>query len=107
MSTIEYLTVQEVALQLKVSPITIRRYIAQGRLAAVKVGRGVRIRKEAVDSLPEPVKPSGKGRKPKKPRYFTMDDPFWDLLGIIASDPATDVSENKYKYLAEAYAPQE
>jgi excisionase family DNA binding protein len=103
----EYLTVQEAALQLKVSPITVRRYIAQGRLAAVKVGRAVRITKEALDSLPEPVQPGPKKRKPRKRRYFTMDDPFWDLVGIIDSDPATDVSENKYKYLAEAYYPRQ
>jgi excisionase family DNA binding protein len=102
----EYLTVQEAALRLKVSPITIRRYIAQGRLAAVKVGRGVRIRKEALESLPEPVKPSGKGHKPRKPRYFTMDDPLWDLVGIVVDEETTDVSENKYKYLFENFAPK-
>ena len=51
----ELLTVQETAKLLKVSPITIRRYIKSGRLAAVKVGRAVRIRREAVEGLLTPI----------------------------------------------------
>jgi excisionase family DNA binding protein len=51
----ELLTIQETARMLKVNPITIRRYIESGRLPAVRVGRGVRVRKEAVDQLIEEV----------------------------------------------------
>jgi excisionase family DNA binding protein len=38
---------------------------------------------------------------------FTFDDPLWDIVGMGAStqpDGITDVSLNKHKYLAEAYA---
>lgn len=33
-------------------------------------------------------------------RSFTMEDPFWKIVGIGASAGATDVSTNKHKYLA-------
>ena len=35
-------------------------------------------------------------------RPFTMEDPFWKIVGIGASAGATDVSTNKHKYLADA-----
>lgn len=37
-------------------------------------------------------------------RPFTMDDPLWNIVGIAHSEGPTDVSQNKHKYLAEAYA---
>jgi hypothetical protein len=38
---------------------------------------------------------------------LTADDPIWGMVGAMttSSDGATDVSANKYKYLADAYAP--
>jgi excisionase family DNA binding protein len=36
----ELLTIQETAQMLKVNPITIRRFIADGRLEAVRIGGG-------------------------------------------------------------------
>ena len=38
---------------------------------------------------------------------FTMDDSLWNLAGIADSGPdgPTNVSENKHRYLADAYAP--
>ena len=37
---------------------------------------------------------------------LTFDDPLWKLVGIVGDeyDGPSDVSSNKYKYLAEAYA---
>ncbi len=41
----------------------------------------------------------------KTSKVFTKDDPLWNIVGMIKDDGGpTDVSENKYKYLAEAYA---
>jgi excisionase family DNA binding protein len=129
----ELLTVQETAAMLKLSPITIRRYIAAGRLPAVRVGRAVRLRREAIEDFLEPV---GHGRRPAAgpvpasagagiagadgggtgPEWgdgsdgllgepTSEDDPLWDIVGMIDSpDGPTDVSRNKHKYLAEAYA---
>ena len=127
---------------LKVSPITIRRYIAAGRLPAVRVGRGIRVRGDAVEAFVSPVEPREPHRNTQPaqtpfnaddsfdpemglvrvfPEGYTSpywgtselppgeptseDDPLWDIVGMVTSeDGPTDVSENKYKYLAEAYA---
>src|SRR6266550_5980135 len=103
----ELYTVRETANLLRVSEITVRRYIADGRLPAVRVGRAVRVEKEAVERLPSPVKAVGARekapRKRQKPKYFTKDDPLWNIVGMFDDpDGPTDVSENKGKYLAEA-----
>ena len=107
----ELLTVQETAQLLKVSPITVRRYIASGRLAAVKVGRAVRIRREAVEDLMEPVVPRhlrddvDEDQIPEgKP--LTRNSSLFRIIGMFESGPGepTDVASNKHKYLAEAYA---
>lgn len=106
----ELLTVQETAQMLKVSPITIRRYIADGRLAAVRAGKGVRVPKDSVEQFLTPVQLKKKRRTPPRipqGKPFTFDDPLWEIVGIGASEGPTDISENKYKYLAEAYAPKD
>ncbi|MCC6629350.1 MAG: helix-turn-helix domain-containing protein [Chloroflexi bacterium] len=54
----ELLTVDEAARLLKVTPTTIRRHINAGRLPAVRVGRSVRIRQEAVEGFLTPVVPA-------------------------------------------------
>ena len=84
----EFLTVQETARLLRVTPITVRRYIAQGRLPAVKVGGGVRISKEAVEQLPEPVRMSDSLKKDRRRHGKPMaaDDPLSRLIGIGRSD---------------------
>lgn len=106
----ELLTVQETAAMLKVSAVTVRRFIADGRLPAVKIGRAVRVEKADVERVTKPARVTSQ-RAPRdnsvpagKP--FTRDDALWDIVGIADSGPdgPTDVSENKYKYLAEAYA---
>lgn len=39
-------------------------------------------------------------------RPVTADDPLWNIIGMADSGPEgpTDVSRNKHKYLADAYA---
>lgn len=103
---IDLLTVQETAQILRVSPLTIRRYVADGRLAAVKVGRGVRIQREAVAQLLEPADVrspeseedaiSGTGR-------FSHTDSLWNIVGIAESEGPGDVSTDKHTYLADAH----
>ncbi|MGH9208314.1 MAG: helix-turn-helix domain-containing protein [Acidimicrobiales bacterium] len=46
-----YLTVQEVAARLRVSDLTVRRWIWAGKLPAMRVGRVLRIQQADVDSL--------------------------------------------------------
>ena len=108
----ELLTIQETAALLKLSPVTIRRYVASGRLPAVKVGRAVRIRREAVDGLLTPVLPPHLRDDPEddlsipEGRPVTRNDSLFKIIGMFDSGPdgPTDVSTNKHKYLAEAYA---
>jgi excisionase family DNA binding protein len=101
----DLLTVRETADLLRVSPVTVRRYIASRRLPAFRVGRAVRIPREDVERLPKAIenKPNRSKRGPKRSGIFTMEDSLWNIVGIGRSDGSTDVSENKYKYLAEAY----
>jgi excisionase family DNA binding protein len=47
----EYLTVIEIAAHLKLNPQTVRNYIDQGRLPAVRIGRRVRVRRADVDRM--------------------------------------------------------
>jgi excisionase family DNA binding protein len=108
----DLLTVDETAKLLKVAPVTVRRYIAAGRLPAVRVGRSVRVRRESVGALLKPVtakKLVKRHKRIRRGRPFTLDDPLWNIVGIadklVPNRPPgpTDVSSNKYKYLAEAY----
>lgn len=100
----ELLTIQEVAQTMRVNPITVRRHIKAGNLDAVHVGRRVRVRKESVDRFIKPIVPKTQRSMRKllgKPT--SADDPLWKLVGIGCSGGPGDVSENKYKYLADAY----
>jgi excisionase family DNA binding protein len=100
----ELLTVREVAQELRVSPMTVRRHITAGRLSAVRVGRSIRIRRDAVERFTEPVAPAASRRHVvTEPRPFTLDDPLWDIVGMIDDDGPTDASVNHDKYLADAY----
>ena len=93
----DFLTVKETAQLLRVSPITVRRYIASGQLAAERVGRGIRVRREAIEEFVTPVEPDELLGKP-----FTFDDPLWEIVGIGRSEGPNDVARNKHKYLADA-----
>jgi excisionase family DNA binding protein len=94
----EFLTVKETAQLLRVSPITVRRYIASGQLAAERVGRGIRVRREAIEEFVTPIEPDDERSEP-----FTMDDPLWEIVGIGRSEGQNDVARNKHRYLADAY----
>jgi excisionase family DNA binding protein len=100
----ELLTIDDTAQTLKVSPTTVRRFIAEGRLPAVKVGKGVRVRKEAVEQLAQPVEPKAR-RERLQARPMTADDPMSKLVGSVTDAPPTD-SSKKYEYLADAIAPK-
>jgi hypothetical protein len=51
-------------------------------------------------NLPAKTSPRKTSRRGKR---FTMADPIWDIEGMASVGPS-DVSSNKDKYLAEAYA---
>ncbi|HEY7066305.1 MAG TPA: helix-turn-helix domain-containing protein [Chloroflexota bacterium] len=105
----ELLTVQETADLLKVSTVTVRRFIADGRLPARKVGRAVRVDKADAERVAKPI--AAKSRTPRRGSRngrraeTSAVAALRELVGIAGYDPnaPTDVSKNKYKYLAEAY----
>jgi excisionase family DNA binding protein len=103
----DLLTIQETAQLLKVNPITVRRFIADGRLEAVRIGRAVRVRKDAVDQLAQPVvvKAAKLETTRRTVRPMTWDDPMSKLVGSATDAPPTD-SSKKYEYLADAIAPE-
>lgn len=101
----DLLTVDETARVLRVSPVTVRRFIARGELQSVKIGRQRRVEREAVerfvrgdarsaDDLPDEL---------RNARPLEADDPLFSMIGMATSDGPTDVASNKHKYLAEAY----
>lgn len=53
----ELLSIQKVAQITGLHEITIRRYIRSGKLEAVRVGRRIRVRREALDKLLKPMRP--------------------------------------------------
>ncbi len=95
----ELLTIRETAQVLKVAPLTIRRYIAEGRLPAVRVGKRVRVRREALDHFLAPVaaKPARRAASAARDRPTSAEDPLWNIVGIARSGGPGDVSESKHK----------
>ena len=85
------LSVKQVAFILKVHPLTVRRYIKEKRLKAVKVGGNVRIEENALQDLnkevEQPAPQTGRIFRRKAPAFqeFTDADPFLRLQGRGAS----------------------
>ncbi|MFN8590905.1 MAG: helix-turn-helix domain-containing protein [Thermomicrobiales bacterium] len=102
----EYLTVKETASLLRVSPITVRRYIAAGKLPAERIGRGIRIRRAAIDELAEPidrgavsVDNTSIGELP------TVYEALYTIIGLGHSEEPTNIAEFKDEYIADAILP--
>jgi excisionase family DNA binding protein len=81
--------VNQVAFILKVHPLTIRRYIKEGKLKAVKAGGNIRILESELDTFTREFAPTSHSIK-KDPgetgrhavvKPFTGDDPLLRLAG--------------------------
>lgn len=84
------LNVNQVAFILKVHPLTVRRYIRDGKLKAVRAGGNVRIKESALadfnkdfSSTPSQKQTVKSNLRPAK--VFTLDDPLFRLRGRGAS----------------------
>jgi excisionase family DNA binding protein len=83
--------VNQAAFILKVHPLTIRRYIKEGRLKAIRAGGNVRIKETDLKEFNKEYSPN-KPQVEKSPfrkapvfKVFTPDDPFLRLRGRGAS----------------------
>lgn len=85
--------VNQAAFILKVHPLTVRRYIKEGKLKAVKTGGSVRIKESDLQAFNKEFTPYERA-EPKSPfrvmrtptaKPFTKDDPFLRLKGRGAS----------------------
>lgn len=76
----------QVAYILKVHPLTIRRYIREGKLKAVKIGGNVRIKESDLQNFNKDVSPSPVNKQLPKERktpvkIFNEFDPIFQLQG--------------------------
>lgn len=85
------LSVNQVAFILKVHPLTIRRYIREKKLKALKLGGNIRINENDLADFHKDINsspPSGQSLKLKRVssiKQFSEDDPFLRLKGRGAS----------------------
>lgn len=83
--------ITQTAFILKVHPLTIRRYIKEGKLKAIKIGGNIRIKESDLQEFNKdfvPNKPVFKSLSKKKGtpiKVFTELDPFFQLQGRGAS----------------------
>ncbi|MEK7605613.1 MAG: helix-turn-helix domain-containing protein [Patescibacteria group bacterium] len=85
--------VNQAAFILKVHPLTIRRYIKEGRLKALKVGGAIRIREKDLNEFNKDYTPNTRAADPNgamrakinPAKNFSMEDPFLRLNGRGAS----------------------
>lgn len=81
------LNVNQAAFILKVHPLTIRRYIKEGKLKAVKAGGNVRIKESQLVEFNKDVSPGLQSKRStlKKnvptTKIFSADDPIFRLVG--------------------------
>lgn len=85
--------IKQVAFILKVHPLTVRRYIREKKLPAVKAGGAVRIKEGDLQGFTRAFSPTPSERSGSKSfnkptphnNPFTIDDPFLRLEGRGAS----------------------
>ena len=81
----ELLTVKQVAILLKVHPLTVRRYIIEGKLKAFKMAGNVRISQNDLRSFSETyihqAKSVSKQSSAADTKPFSVNDPFFQLRG--------------------------
>lgn len=79
----DLLTVKQVAIILKIHPLTVRRYINEGKLKAVKIGGNVRVSQQELKSFSESYIPHSRPVKTtvvsSTASTFSPNDPLFRL----------------------------
>lgn len=106
----ELLTVEEIARMCRLHEMTVRRHIAEGKLRVVRVGRGVRVKKEDLEDYLRPQEVitnqrsiNGVGRR----KSLAKDDSIFRLMGIVNAPEAATLSEDKYAAFAQSFSPNQ
>lgn len=86
MSIDNLFNVNQAAFILKVHPLTVRRYIKEGRLKALKVGGNVRIKESDLNNFNKDYDPSVAARRivfkeKQVVKTFSVNDPLLQLQG--------------------------
>lgn len=89
-------TIKQVAFILKVHQLTVRRYIREKKLPAIKISGLVRIKEEDLQKFQKEYSARRKltqslSKQVIKP--FSFDDPLWQLDGVGASLSAPKYDE--------------
>ena len=84
------LNVKQTAFILKVHPLTIRRYIKEGKLKAVRAGGNIRIKESSLAEFNKDFSSTPSKKQTVKTtltfsKVFTIDDPLFRLRGRGAS----------------------
>ena len=99
----ELLTVATVAQVCRVHSGTVRRQIAAGKLRSVRVGRAVRVRREDLDAYLGSTSPREPATNLTDARPFTLDDPFWHLVGSFHDPDGAWISGDIHRALADVF----
>ena len=89
----ELLTIKQAATVFNIHPLTVRRYIREGKLNAVKVAGNIRIRNQDLKGLIETFVPQTRIFVNRvindETRKFSINDPLFRLKGKAISYPKT------------------
>lgn len=79
----EFYTVNQTAIALKVHPLTVRRYIKEGKLKAYRVGGNIRISLNDLKAFTQNFMPQPKliRQQPTQTQAFSFNDPLFNLKG--------------------------
>lgn len=80
----EYYTVNQAAIALKVHPLTIRRYIKEGKLKAARVGGNIRITLNELRAFTQNFIPQARivrTQQSPQTKSFSFSDPLLNLKG--------------------------
>jgi len=84
-----FYNVNQAAFIMKVHPLTVRRYIREGKLKAIKMGGNVRIKEKNLQAFIKDFQPREQSgspfRKVAQFKEFTTADPFLRLKGRAAT----------------------
>lgn len=81
--------VNQAAFILKVHPLTVRRYIKEGKLKAIKVAGNIRIKESSLQEFNKELIPRPRPAKSIRDnllstKVFSLDDPLFRLKGLVA-----------------------